>query len=250
MKEKYESLQSDFKSLQEKNAIIETKLNNTGQLLKDLRLGFEQPQKVLLTIGHLETLLTDNTETTIGSSITLEISKLIPQGSHNITVDKFKFQLEWNRTEDQLQLEIYTIEQHPSMQGWSCDFVAKTELQPKTQENGSVVPVTSHDHISYNLLAVICCGNVQNCSGKDSDGDKIFAGHAKVHSFNCDVSLTLMFQPHQHVLTYEVSALTKRSHTANLSSLQHLFTCKCYCHHRAMSISSSSVRAHKKGDKV
>ena len=241
LKSNHQSLKADCEQLLEKNTVLEGKLEHTGLLLQDLQSNLAKPNKMSSTLKQINTVLLDTTEVAIGGSISLELSTTTPRGYHKIVVDKTKFQLEWDYNNRQLQLELFLTEQEDVLNLWSCDFVAEIEPHQETEENEVIsntmnTTTAGDDNIQY-VLAVVCCGKLQSGSSESFNNARKLAGPAKTLPVTSDATLTLTLKPHDYILMDEASNLKRRSVSINPSSLEHLITCSCQCHHIARSVS-------------
>ena len=249
LKSNHQSLKADCETLMEKNTVLEGKLEHTGLLLQDLHSNLAQPNKMSSTLKQINTVLLDTTEVAIGGSISLELSRTTQHGYHKIVVDKTKFQLEWDYNR-QLQLELFLTEQEDALNLWSCDFVAEIEPHQETEDDEVISNTTNattagDDNIKY-VLAVVCCGKPQSGSSEGSNNTRQLSGPAKTLPVTSDATLMLTLKPHDYILIDEDFALKRGSMSTNPSSLAHLITCTCLCHHRARSISRNRLKAPSK----
>ena len=179
LKKEYMTLQAEHEDLQEKHSIVETKLSNVGALILDLPSQFQQPSMVLSSLEQLNNVLVDTSKLAIGSSVSLAVSHCIAQGCHYIVTDKFRFQLQWSYTSQNVMF--YFI---PSMNAstlphnWSCDFILKLDIENFQQclLGGFQLSGSQRSVSSTNILAVICCGKSQSCKDDESSSTKILVG--------------------------------------------------------------------------
>ncbi len=220
LKESMVSMEKKYKELQQRNMAIENKLSKVGTLVQSLR---NKPSEIDLKLGQLETVLTDLTITSVGSSIAIELARQNGHGYHFIVVQNIKFKLAWVYKRNSLELQLFLVEPILMPSTMKCDIVVQVE--PHEEDSRCEVKAAS----ILRMLAVICCGKSQTNEDIDTtDFNQIALGPPKIVYVSTDVSLTVMVPEHGEGPT--PNDLKQKRRSFDGSSFTPMYICQCDCH--------------------
>ena len=229
LKESMISMEKEYKELQQRNMAIENKLSKVGTLVKSLR---NKPSKIDLKLAQLDTVLTDLTITSIGSSIAIELAKENGHGYHFIVVQNVKFKLTWVYKRNSLEFQLFLTEPMLMPTTMKCDIVV--QVGPHDEDSRREVKAAS----IRRMLAVICCGKSQTNEDIDTtDLSQIALGPPKIVYKSTDISLTVKVQEHGLGPTPDDSKQKKRAFSGSFFTPMNICQCDCHTsHHRQISM--------------